>query len=64
MVTAGFVLDLRHDARIGGYIMFFHDTRPEDERTMFDNPGLHHQNTKKARERQGFEPRFFGFSRV
>jgi len=37
LVTAGFVLDLRHDARIGGYIMFFHDTGPEDERTMFDN---------------------------
>ena len=36
-LTAGFVLDLKSDARIGKYLLFFHGSGPEDERTMFDN---------------------------
>lgn len=36
-LTAGFVLDLKHDPRVGKYLMFFHGSGPEDERTMFDN---------------------------
>jgi hypothetical protein len=36
-LTAGFVLDLTQSPGIGKYIMFFHGTGPEDERTMFDN---------------------------
>ncbi len=36
-LTAGFVLDLKNDSRIGKYLMFFHGSGPEDERTMFDN---------------------------
>lgn len=34
-LTAGFVLDLREDERVGKYLMFFHGSGPEDERTMF-----------------------------
>jgi sucrose-6-phosphate hydrolase SacC (GH32 family) len=36
-LTAGFVLDLRNEPRIGKYIMFFHGSGPENEKTMFDN---------------------------
>ena len=36
-ITAGFVLDLKGDRRVGKYLMFFHGSGPEDERTMFDN---------------------------
>ena len=36
-LTAGFVLDLKNDPRIGKYLMFFHGSGPEDEKTMFDN---------------------------
>jgi hypothetical protein len=36
-LTAGFVLDLKSDPRVGKYLMFFHGSGPEDERTMFDN---------------------------
>lgn len=36
-LTAGFVLDLKHEPRVGKYLMFFHGSGPEDERTMFDN---------------------------
>jgi len=36
-LTAGFVLDLRDQPEIGKFLMFFHGTGPEDERTMFDN---------------------------
>jgi hypothetical protein len=36
-LTAGFVLDLKSDPRIRKYLMFFHGSGPEDERTMFDN---------------------------
>ena len=36
-LTAGFVLDLRRRPGIGKYLMFFHGSGPEDERTMFDN---------------------------
>lgn len=36
-LTAGFVLDLKNDPRVGKYLMFFHGSGPEDERTMFDN---------------------------
>lgn len=35
-LTAGFVLDLRHDRRVGKALLFFHGSGPEDERTMFD----------------------------
>ena len=35
-LTAGFVLDLRHDPEIGKYVLFFHGSGPEDERTLFD----------------------------
>lgn len=35
-LTAGFVLDLRNDPRVGKALMFFHGSGPEDERTMFD----------------------------
>lgn len=34
-ITAGFVVDLRRDPRVGKYLMFFHGSGPEDERTMF-----------------------------
>jgi len=34
-LSAGFVLDLRDDPRIGKYLLFFHGSGPEDERTMF-----------------------------
>ncbi len=36
-LTAGFVLDLRHDPTYGKYILFFHGSGPEDEETMFDH---------------------------
>lgn len=36
-LTGGFVLDLKHEPGIGKYLMFFHGSGPEDERTMFDN---------------------------
>ena len=36
-LTAGFVLDLRNDPNFGKYILFFHGSGPEDERTMFDH---------------------------
>jgi hypothetical protein len=36
-LTAGFVLDLRREPRVGKAVMFFHGSGPEDERTMFDN---------------------------
>jgi hypothetical protein len=36
-LTAGFVLDLTREPRIGKYLLFFHGSGPEDERTMFDN---------------------------
>jgi len=36
-LTAGFVLDLRREPRIGKAVMFFHGSGPEDERSMFDN---------------------------
>lgn len=36
-LTAGFVLDLRRDPRVGKCIMFFHGSGPETEKTMFDN---------------------------
>ena len=29
--------DLKNDPRIGKYLLFFHGSGPEDERTMFDN---------------------------
>jgi hypothetical protein len=31
------VLDLRSEPRVGRYLMFFHGSGPEDERTMFDH---------------------------
>ena len=34
-LTAGFVLDLRGEPKIGRLLMFFHGSGPEDERTMF-----------------------------
>ena len=34
-LSAGFVLDLRDDQRVGKYLMFFHGSGPEDEKTMF-----------------------------
>ena len=36
-LTAGFVLDLTKEPLFGKYIMFFHGSGPEDERTMFDH---------------------------
>jgi hypothetical protein len=36
-LTAGFVLDLRDSPEIGKYLLFFHGSGPEDERTTFDN---------------------------
>ena len=36
-LTAGYVLDLKKDPRVGKYLMFFHGSGPEDERTMFDS---------------------------
>lgn len=36
-ITAGFVLDLRHEPEYGKYILFFHGSGPEDEQTMFDH---------------------------
>ena len=36
-LTAGYVLDLRAEKGIGKYLMFFHGSGPEDERTMFNN---------------------------
>lgn len=35
-LTAGFALDLRHDPRIGHYLLFFHGSGPQDERVLFD----------------------------
>lgn len=35
-LTAGFVLDLRDEPGVGRYLLFFHGSGPEDERTMFD----------------------------
>lgn len=35
-LTAGFVLDLRREPGIGKYVLFFHGSGPEDERTFFD----------------------------
>ena len=35
-LTAGFVLDLRHEPSVGTYLLFFHGSGPEDERTLFD----------------------------
>jgi hypothetical protein len=35
-ITAGFVLDLHDDPRVGKYLMFFHGTGPEPEPTVFD----------------------------
>lgn len=35
-LTAGFVLDLTGDPRVGKYLLFFHGSGPEDEETMFD----------------------------
>ena len=36
-ITAGFVLDLRHESAVGKAILFFHGSGPESEETMFDN---------------------------
>lgn len=36
-LTAGFVLDLRREPGVGRYLLFFHGSGPEDERTMFDH---------------------------
>ena len=36
-LTAGFVLDLRHDPRVGKYLLFFHGTGPEGENVVFNN---------------------------
>ncbi|MBN1124914.1 MAG: hypothetical protein JXA82_07895 [Sedimentisphaerales bacterium] len=36
-LTAGAVLDLTDDQRIGRYLMFFHGSGPESERVHFDN---------------------------
>lgn len=36
-LTAGFVLDLTEDSRIGKYLMFFHGSGPEKEHKHFDN---------------------------
>ena len=35
-LSAGFVLDLREEPAVGKYLMFFHGTGPEDERTIFN----------------------------
>ena len=35
-LTAGFVLDLRRVPGVEKYLLFFHGSGPEDERTMFD----------------------------
>ncbi|WP_413375473.1 hypothetical protein [Paenibacillus taichungensis] len=35
-ITAGVVLDAREIRDVGCYVMFFHGTGPEDERTIFD----------------------------
>lgn len=35
-ITAGFVLDCRHIAGVGKYLMFFHGTGPENEEVIFD----------------------------
>jgi hypothetical protein len=35
-LTAGFVLDAHEVTGVGKYLMFFHGTGPEDERTIFD----------------------------
>jgi len=35
-LTAGFVLDLRQDRRVGKYLLFFHGSGPETEKTYFD----------------------------
>ena len=36
-LTAGFVLDLTKDKRVGKYVMFFHGSGPEGENKHFDN---------------------------
>ena len=36
-LTAGFVLDMTEEARVGKYIMFFHGSGPHSERINFDN---------------------------
>jgi len=36
-LTAGFVLDLRDDHRVGKYLMFFHGTGPQGEGVIFNN---------------------------
>lgn len=36
-LTAGFVMDLRHEPNMGKYLMFFHGSGPEDETVYFDN---------------------------
>ena len=33
-LTAGFVLDLRHEPRVGKYIMFFHGSGPGEQKTQ------------------------------
>ena len=35
-LTAGFVLDLRNEAAVGKYLLFFHGTGPEDESVIFN----------------------------
>ncbi len=35
-ITAGYVVDLRAEKNIGKYLMVFHGSGPEDERTLFD----------------------------
>lgn len=35
-LTAGMVLDLRHEPSVGKALLFFHGTGPEDERVIFD----------------------------
>ena len=35
-LTAGMVLDLRHEPSVGKALLFFHGTGPEDERIVFD----------------------------
>jgi len=36
-ITAGFVLDLKNEPRVGKYLMFFHGSGPGDESVNFDN---------------------------
>jgi hypothetical protein len=36
-LTAGFVLDMRKDRRVGKYLLFFHGSGPESERKHFDS---------------------------